>query len=303
MKLDKTKPVGTENQLALVLNEMYLKQIKNFFGDNNKALKFLSGVRAAVQKNPKLLECTAESVINSFMTMAQLELMPSDVSGEAYVLPYDNNKKVGDKYVKIKEAQFQLGYQGHITLLYGAGVQSVVCEIVRANDKFSFVNGKINHEIDIFKSNEERGAPVGAYMIATVNDQQICKAMNAKDIIKMGERYSKSYKSDYSPWKASNDLELWMWKKTVLKQGSKMCPKNEKLNLALNLDTVADSTLEKVESLVEGSDLKMGKLLKGAEKNEETKSNSKKKKPVEEPGLKTIDIDADSEESREGSEG
>ena len=41
---------------------------------------------SSVQKLPALLECEPLTVVNSFMTMAQLGLMPSDVSGEAYVL-------------------------------------------------------------------------------------------------------------------------------------------------------------------------------------------------------------------------
>src|SRR5437016_4762781 len=92
--------IKSDNDLKLFLHKHYMAQIKNFFGDEKQAMKFLSSVMAAVQKLPKLLECEPMSLINSFMTMAQLGLMPSDVSGEAYVLPYKD------------KAQFQLGYQG-----------------------------------------------------------------------------------------------------------------------------------------------------------------------------------------------
>ena len=61
-----------------------------------------------VQRTPKLLECTPETLLNSCMTMASLKLMPSGVSGEAFVLPYKNKG--------VMEAQFQLGYQGLVTL-------------------------------------------------------------------------------------------------------------------------------------------------------------------------------------------
>lgn len=243
-----------------------MTQIKNFFSTEERAMKFMSSVMAAVQKTPKLLDCEPMSIVNSFMTMAQLGLMPSDVSGEAYVLPYKD------------KAQFQLGYQGLITLFYRAGGTSIRSEIVRANDKFSFVNGVISHEIDIMKSNEQRGEPVGAYAIATIQGGgEIAKAMNKDDIIGYGKNFSKSFNSDYSPWNEKNDPELWMWKKTVLKQLGKLLPKNETINRAIDADN-QDSRIAEVKGMVEESNLKMGNFLKD---NEGKKDSEKGKKDQE----------------------
>lgn len=241
--------INSSDDLKKFLAANYMNQIKNFFGNEKQAMKFLSSVMAAVQKNSDLLTCEPMTVINSFMTMAQLGLMPSDVSGEAFVIPYKG------------KATFQLGYQGLVTLFYRAGGQSIRSEIIRKNDTFSFKNGVILHEIDIMKSNEERGEPVGAYAIAVVNGMEIAKAMNQKDILEMGKNFSKSYKSEYTPWKEANDPELWMWKKTVLKQLGKLMPKNETINTAIAADN-EDGKLNKIEGLVESSNLKMGKLLK-----------------------------------------
>ncbi len=242
--------IKNPDDLKVFLAKNYMNQIKNFFGDEKQAMKFLSSVMSAVQKMPALLECDAMSVINSFMTMAQMGLMPSDVSGEAYVLPYKG------------KAQFQLGYQGLVTLFYRAGGQSIRAEIVRANDVFSYKNGVITHEVDIFKSNEDRGEPVGAYAIALVNGQEIAKAMNRKDILDMGEKFSKSFTSSFTPWKEANDPELWMWKKTVLKQLGKLMPKNETINKAIAEDNEDSRAGKVVEGMVESSNLKMGNFLK-----------------------------------------
>lgn len=231
--------MSNQNQLIQVtdlkkrLANEYQKQITNYFGDEKKALKFLSGVTSAVQKNPELLECSPQSVINSFMTMAQLELMPSDVSGEAYVLPY-NNKGA-------KQAQFQLGYQGLVTLFYRAGCKSINAEIVYEKDKFSYINGQVYHEPDVFA--DDRGKAIGAYVIVeTQNGGKISKVMKKDEILRIGSRFSKSYKSSYSPWKEANDPELWMWRKTVLKQASKLIPKNETIYKAIAEDN-KDSNL------------------------------------------------------------
>jgi recombination protein RecT len=224
MELQNALVIKKPDDLKVFLAQNYMAQIKNFFLKEDQAMKFLSSVMADVQKNQKIIECESMSIINSYMTMAQLGLMPSGVSGEAYVLPYKG------------KAQFQLGYQGLVTLFYRAGGQGIRAEIVRKNDKFLYVNGVIEHEIDIFKSNKERGEAVGAYAIALVNGQEIAKAMNKTDIMFTGERFSQSFKSEFSPWNEKNDPELWMWKKTVLKQLGKLMPKNETIFKAISAD-------------------------------------------------------------------
>ena len=253
----------SETDLKLFLHKNYMAQIKNFFGDEKQSLKFLSSVMTDVQKNPKLLESNPTSLVNAYMTMAQLGLMPSGVSGEAYVLPYNKGNQG-------LIAQFQLGYQGLITLFFRAGGESIRSEIVRENDKFSFINGQITHEIDIFKSNADRGKPIGAYAIAKINGTEIAKVMNAKDILDMGKNFSKSFDTSFTPWKVENDPELWMWKKTVLKQLGKLMPKNETIFRAIAEDN-KDSRLDKAEGLVEESKLAMGNFLKDGKENKEVK--------------------------------
>lgn len=260
--------IRDEKGLKAFLATNYMAQIKNFFGEEKQAMKFLSSVMADVQKTPALLECEPRSLINSYMTMAQLGLMPSGVSGEAFVLPYNN--KGG------KVAQFQLGYQGLITLFYRAGGSAIRAEIVREHDKFEYVNGQIYHTIDITKSNEQRGKAIAAYAIATVNGHEIAKAMNAEDILAFGEKFSKSFNSAYTPWKESSDPELWMWKKTVLKQLGKMMPKNETIFNAIaedNEDSII-SDKKKMEGLVEESKLRMGEFNKPHEENNNQESKN-----------------------------
>ena len=282
-----TTTLRTPDDLKVFLYKNYLSQIKNFFKDEKQSLKFLSSVMADVQKTPKLLECDVPSLVNSYITMAQLGLMPSGVSGEAYVLPYKN--KFG------MTAQFQLGYQGLMTLFFKAGVQSVRAEIIRANDIFSYENGVIKHTIDIFKSNEERGEVIGAYAIARVNGQEICKAMNKKDIYDMGKRYSKSYNTDFTPWKEANDPEGWMLKKTVLKQLGKLVPKNETIFKAIAADN-EDGDMNKLGGAVENSGLLMKNFLTEPKTNEEPKTKeTAKKQTKDQEKLPSIDSETGEE--------
>lgn len=233
---------SSATDLKKVLAGEYQKQITNYFGDEKKSLKFLSAVVSAVQRNPTLLTCTPVSVINSFLTMAQLELMPSDISGEAYVIPYSNNKKTENGgWEKIMEAQFQLGYQGLVTLFFRAGVKRIIAEIVYEKDYFEYINGEVRHKPDVFA--DDRGKAVGAYVIVKLGTEaEVSKAMSAREILEIGERFSKSFSTERSPWKEKNDPQLWMWRKTVLKQVAKLVPKNEKLVRAIAEDN-SDSVI------------------------------------------------------------
>lgn len=260
------KPIQSVTDLKTVLATQYQKQIENFFGDNKRALEFLSNVVASVQRVPKLMECSPESLINSFITMASLKLMPSGVSGEAYVLPY-NSKTKG------MEAQFQLGYQGLVTLFYRAGVRSIASEIVYEKDKFSYTNGVLNHEPDVFA--EDRGKPKGAYVIVELQaGGKVTKVMSAKQIIDIAKKFSKSF-AGFGPWTEGQDPELWMWKKTVLKQAAKLVPKNETIFKAIaedNKDSIIADRLD--PALKNAKELSMGSLLKkdGENKNKENKN-------------------------------
>lgn len=263
--MEKALEIRTSNDLRLALAGQYQKQIENFFGDQKKSMKFLSSVVAAVQTNPALLDCTPVSLINSFVKMASLELMPSDVSGEAYVLPYKTKNGT--------VAQFQLGYQGLVTLFYRAGARSILAEIVRRQDKFDYTNGVITHSPDIFS--DTRGDAIGAYVIIELQaGGKIEKVMKKKDILEIGQKFSKSFNSEYSPWNEKNDPELWMWKKTVLKQAAKLVPKNETIYRAIDIDNddsiIADR--KRVDDAKKASEgLSMGNFLENGQNKENKK--------------------------------
>ncbi len=249
------------NNLATVLNNSYKAMVTNYLGDEKKSARFLTSVMGAVRKTPKLLECDQQSVITAFLTMAELKLMPSDVSGEAYVLPYKN------------KAQFQLGYQGLVTLFDRAGTSVKSAEIVYKNDKFSYKNGAVNHEPDVFSEN--RGKAIGAYVIL-INHRnvEVSKVMSEKEILNIGKKFSKSYyeydfktkkQTDkigkYTPWNEKNDPELWMWKKTVLKQLAKLVSKNEDIYKAISEDNKESNINQRLEKASEESQkLKMVNL-------------------------------------------
>lgn len=258
------------NHLKAMLNSNYKKMLENTLGNEERALKFLSAVAADVQRNPKLLECTPESVINAYVIMASCGFMPSAVSGEAYVIPYENSKKVfqdgREKWIKVSEAQFQIGYQGLVTLFYKAGIDKITWGIVHEEDDAEMVNGELVHKVPLGLSKEERGKPIGAYVTVLFRGQESTKYMNGKDIIAHAKKFSKSYNPDskgwkYSPWNPENDPEYTMWLKTVLKQHSKLLPKNENIQVAIAADNADSKLNDRLEAAKEkGKALEMGNL-------------------------------------------
>ena len=266
-----SKELTTVEQVKVTLFKVYQQQIVNYFGDQKKALKFLSSVMSSVERTPGLKECSPVSLINSFMVMAQLGFMPSAISGEAYVLPYKNKNGT--------TAQFQLGYQGIITLLYKAGAKSVVSEVVLEKDKFDIINGSMQHIVNPLKTIKERGKRIGAYAIITLQTGgKVEKFMRTEEILAFGKRFSKSFDSSFSPWKQKNDPEAWMWRKTVLKQAAKLAPKNETLNLAISHDNEDSVLSDKIKK--ESNGLSMGALMV------EPKAEKEKEKPITKKNVK-----------------
>ena len=225
-----------------VLGNKYQQTIENYFkGDKEGSLKFMSAAVYCIQKTPALLQASQESLVQALMYCAELRLYPSSFSGEAFIIPYKG------------KAQFQLGYQGLLTLLHRAGIQSITSAIVHANDKFEYEEGlepKLVHKPDVM-SGKDRGEPIGVYAVATVNNQKVFKVMNKAEIMKF-KALSQAAASEYSPWNSKQDPELWMWKKTCIKQLAKTLPKNEDLQRGISRDNEEDSTIPKLNLNAEG---------------------------------------------------
>jgi len=246
-------PLTTLELVRWNLDKKYMSQVTNFYdGDKRSAMRFMTGFVDYIRRVPKLMECTPISLINSAMMIASFRFTPSSVSGEAYIIPYKNHGT--------PEAQFQMGYQGYVTLFYRAGVRAIQGEVVRENDDFSLENGIPNHKVDPRKNKEARGKAIGAFVkVVLPSGEPVYKYMNGEDIIAHAKKFSKAFNKDDSPWKEINDPELHMWKKTVLLQMKSMLPKNSELLRAMEED-FKDSTMN-TGSVLDAGGPAVGKAL------------------------------------------
>lgn len=189
--------------------------------------EFKVSVVNAIKKNPALLECEVSSLFGSILTAAELGLMPNTPFQLSYIVPYFNND------IKMKQAQFQIGYLGWIELAgRNESIAQMSSELVYANDDFEDVKG--SDPVLLHKpAKNDRGERIGAYAIAWLtNGHKIWCYLPKEDILKI-KKLSKGSDSKHSAWNEDNDPNGWMWKKCAIKQLAKMLPKTREIQLGI----------------------------------------------------------------------
>lgn len=184
--------------------------------------RFARIAMTAVRNNPTLQKCNPMSFLAALMQSAQLGLEPNTPLGQAYIIPYGN------------EAQFQLGYQGLLTLAHRTGeYQQIYAMAVHVNDDFEYEYGlepKLLHK----PSEIPVGEPTHYYAVyRLVNGGYGFAVMSRQEVEMHRDRFSPSAKRGSSPWKTDFDA---MALKTVLKKALKYAPKSVELAVGVSAD-------------------------------------------------------------------
>lgn len=189
--------------------------------------QFLRLALNALQNTPHLMECTMPSFYGAIMQCAQLGLKPN-VNGEAYLIPFKNNKKGG-----VYECQFIVGYKGLMVLARRSGeVANIDAQTVYANDEFDLTYGFEPILVHKPYLKGDRGEPVGFYATVLLKDGgKSAHYMTVADAQRYGKRYSKAYNN--SPW--VTDFEA-MAKKSCLRQVLKYAPMSTDVDRAIDAD-------------------------------------------------------------------
>ena len=184
--------------------------------------RLLRVAMTSIRNNPKLLDCTQESLFACVLGCAQLGLEPEPFLGQAYLVPFFNSKK------KVFEAQLIPGYRGYLALARRSGeVKSVTAQVVYEKDHFKMSYG-LNDVLEHIPAEGDRGNPKGAYVIFRYKDGSYSfDYMSRADIEKIRAR-SKS--GDEGPWKTD-----WaeMAKKTVIRRHIKLVPLSVEISQAV----------------------------------------------------------------------
>jgi recombination protein RecT len=257
------KDLAVQQEKAVALRDyMQGDNIKNQL--SSALPKWLSADRllrivfTSVMKNPKLIDCTRESILSSVMQCAQLGLEP--ILGRSYLIPYENKKYINGAWVKVPECQMQIGYQGLVDLARRTDtIADVWGANVYENDDFSMQYGMNRnlHHVPWFMDPEKRkagesGEVIGAYVVWKLKDETMHpEFMSIIDIHKRRDK-SQSYawahtgnpkqgggkkNSVWHEWPEEMNL------KTVIKHSSKLIPASIEFMQAVELDSAAESGL------------------------------------------------------------
>ena len=220
------------------LIEKSAKELARALPNHMKPERLVRIALTCIRQNPQLAECTPESFLGALFVSAQLGLEP--VAGLAYMLPFNNSRKIGGEWKTVKEAQFVVGYKGLASLFYNHE-KSLQLDwgTVHAKDDFSYEHGTeafLRHK----PSNGERGAVQGYYVIAGLSGGgKVFRYMSRQECLDHGQKHSKTYDKKTgefyksSPWATNFDA---MALKTVLIQLAKLLPLSIELQQAIQAD-------------------------------------------------------------------
>jgi recombination protein RecT len=241
---DKTKQALAASPETKSLEEIIkgsAKEIAKSLPTHLRPERVMQIALTCIRLNPELAKCSPASFLGALFVSAQLGIEP--VAGNAYILPFNNNRKVGNQWIQIKEAQFLIGYKGLATLFYRheKAVQ-LNWGIVHTNDDFEYEYGTkayLRHR----PVPKDRGTPIGYYVIAGLQGGgQIFKYMTVEECMEHGRKHSKTYDKKTnqfyaaSPWAKEPDA---MCLKTVLIQLAKLLPLSIELQRAISADETA----------------------------------------------------------------
>lgn len=199
--------------------------------------KHMSGDRLAriamtsIARNPKILDCTPNSLIGAIIQCAQLGLEPDDVRGTAYLVPFFNNKRG-----KL-EIQLIPGYVGLMDLARRSRLVSTIeARPAYTKDVFEFEFGLSPRLKHIPSGQMEVAEITHFYCIGRLRDggAQV-EIMTREQVERVRDRFSKA--KDVGPW--VTDFEA-MGKKTVVRRVCKYLPASPELAVAVALDEIAE---------------------------------------------------------------
>jgi len=188
------------DRLKSVMNaESVQQQFKNCLNDNSSL--FVASIIDLFASDTYLQKCDPRLVVMECLKAATLKLPINKSLGFAYVVPYNN------------VPQFQIGYRGLIQLAMRSGIYRIINADVVLDGELKGVS-KLTGEVDL-SGVATSGEIIGYFAhIETTNGFKKTLYMSKPEVTAHGQKYSKSFLKDSSPWKKNFDQ---MATKTVLR--------------------------------------------------------------------------------------
>lgn len=194
-----------------IQTDTYKKLINNTLGDPERAKRFVASISSAVATNPALQECDAGTILSGALLGEALNLSPSPVLGQYYLVPFKNTKK------GTTDAQFILGAKGYVQLAIRSGQYKDIDYIEVREGEYkgrNKQNGK--QEFEFIEDEEERlSRPVVGYMayFELLNGFYKQIYWSKEKVLNHADKYSKAFNlADYKKLQAGQIPEKDMWK-------------------------------------------------------------------------------------------
>ena len=236
-KKNETKEITPQKQMAGMLKQM-LPEIKKAVGNTMTPERFSRIALSLFNGNPQFWEASPTSFLSALMQSAQCGLEPNTVLGEAYVIPYKNNKQ------GITEVNFQVGYKGILKMAFNTGeYEAIYAHEVRKGDEFSYEYGL--HKNLIHKPADVPSEEITHYYaVYKLKNGGFDFVVWSKERV---EQHAKEFSKNYMYQGKVNKNSVWaknfdsMAKKTVLIDVLKFAPKSVEMAKALDLDYKAEA--------------------------------------------------------------
>ena len=180
----------------------------------------------AASRQPRLFECTPQSLLQSVMKSAELGLDCVGTLGQGYLVPYYNGK------IKAYECQFIPGYQGLIALARRSGqIVRIESRVVHEKDVFDFEYGLDQRLKHVPELSGDRGKISCVYAIAELKDgSRQLEVMTIDEVEAIRDR---SKAKECGPW-VTDFAE--MARKTVVRRIAKYLPLSPEMEQAFEAD-------------------------------------------------------------------
>jgi phage RecT family recombinase len=197
-------------------------QFLALLGSPEAVARFRTVALHAVSARPDLLRCEPLTIIEAIREAASLDLEPTGILGEAWLVPYKGM------------ARLRIGWQGYLKLIRRSGeVAAVDCQVVYQGDIFDLQLGTTPgiHHVPALK---DRGSYRGAYAWARLNDGSlIIEWLPVEDV---------------QPIRAIAAADSLMWsqfagegmRKSAIRRLQKRLPKSHLVEHALRVESEAE---------------------------------------------------------------
>lgn len=232
MKNTPIRQIGSVQEL--LYNQNAHTQLASVAAQHMKPERVMRLMANAIRENPKLAECEPLSFLGALMTCTGLGLEPNTPMGQAYLIPFWNNRK------QVTEVQLVVGYKGLIDLARRSGnITSISANIHYSDDElWDYMEGtdpRLNH-----RPGPRNGEKLHAYAVAKFTDggfamavlpwSHVMKTRNESNGWKQAVKYGRT---DSAVWAVHEDA---MARKTAIRALANYLPLSTEFRDTLSVD-------------------------------------------------------------------